>query len=107
MQESPTSTSTAETEEGEGAIPDLEDENVVYAQVTKKRQKDKKAEIDPEKAKQEIAELECLIEKANVTQDLHFAAPPAEEAEVPRPPTERGGSPGPDRRHAILRVRVY
>ena len=64
----------------EGAIPDLEDENAVYAQVTKKKkQKDKKAEIDPEKAKQEIAELEGLIEKANVAQDLQCAAPPAEE----------------------------
>ena len=67
----------------EGAIPDLEDENAVYAKVTKKKQKDKKAEIDPEKAKQEIAELEGLIEKANVTQDLQCAAPPTEEeAEV-------------------------
>ena len=69
------------SDEEESAIPDLEDENAVYAQVTKKKQKDKKADIDPEKARQEIAELEGLIEKANVTQDLHCAAPPAEEAE--------------------------
>ena len=42
-------------------------------QVNKK--KDKKADIiDPEKAKEEIAELEGLIEKATVTQDLHSAA---------------------------------
>ena len=66
-------------EEGESAIPDLEDENAVYAQVTKKKPKDKKADIDPEKARQEIAELEGLIEKANVAQDLHSAAAPTEE----------------------------
>ena len=42
-------------------------------QVNKK--KVKKADIiDPEKAKEEIAELEGLIEKATVTQDLHSAA---------------------------------
>ena len=53
----------------EEAIPDLEDENAVYAQVIKKK-KDRKADIDPEKAQQEIAELEGLIEKANTTQGL-------------------------------------
>ena len=64
-------------EEGEGAIPDLEDENAVYAQVLKK--KDKKADIDSEKAKQEIAELEGLIEKATAAQDLHSSAAPKDE----------------------------
>ena len=53
----------------EEAIPDLEDENAVYVQVIKKK-KDRKADIDPEKAQQEIAELEGLIEKANTTQGL-------------------------------------
>ena len=53
----------------EEAIPDLEDENAVYAQVIKKK-KDRKADIDPEKAQQEIAELEGLIQKANTTQGL-------------------------------------
>ena len=64
-------------EEAEGAIPDLEDENAVYAQVVKK--KDKKADIDPDKAKQEIAELEGLIEKATAAQDLHSSAAPKDE----------------------------
>ena len=40
-----------------------------------KKKKDKKPDIDPAKAKQEIAELEGLIEKATVSQDLQSAAP--------------------------------
>ena len=55
-------------EEAEGEIPDLEAEEdpaAIYAQVNKKGKKDKTPpKIDPEKAKQEIMEMEGLIEKA-------------------------------------------